>query len=312
MSKLHPGVVVCGVVCLVLLATSSVLALLARWSVRETEVQRVKRESPALQNDEHYASVLLAQRLGADPRHAAAENHRAASALQDPRFEKWKQERGRLVQGEARARAREMAPKHFHAGHDYTVGQQLFVYGEKMGPFVGGRDGKATVGFFDIPFFNCGSPPEGSRKDEEGSFSLFPLNYRQNRRKVPILSCTLSAEQSTKLYDAIKERWFFEFEIDGLPVHGYLGTEQHGQVKVFRHIDLKIDYNEKENRIVYAHVLTFDHNGMQSITRGQPTSLQYTVTTNWDKTEYSSEDRALRYMMNNFFDDLDLHVEYET
>lgn len=281
-------------------------------------VKHIQENSPALNKktkdgQAYFESVMAAQRAGASERHKNAARVRAASRFTDPKFEVWKKERGALVQGEAREEARRNAPKHLHAGHQYAIGQAIQVFGEQAGPISGGATGKEVVDLFDVPWFNCGKPRENAERDDEGSYSLFQISYRQRTMKQKVQRCQLTGEQVTKLHRAIKDRWFFEVELDGLPVHGFIGiVDPKGAVKLFKHIDLQIDYNADENRIVYAHALTFNHAGMQTIQPGQAAAVEFTVTTTWEKTDYSSADRALRYMKNDFFNQLDVSVEFET
>eukprot|EP01065_Artemidia_motanka_P013945 TRINITY_DN17896_c0_g1_i1.p1 TRINITY_DN17896_c0_g1~~TRINITY_DN17896_c0_g1_i1.p1 ORF type:complete len:570 (+),score=198.44 TRINITY_DN17896_c0_g1_i1:115-1824(+) len=184
--------------------------------------------------------------------------------------------------------------------HLYKEGDEVHVYGNKIGPF---NNPLETYGYFDVlPW--C--PPKSMQAKDPGlgealsGDELIRLSvdahFRENVTSAEICSRKVTPQEAVVMRNAVAEQYWYQLYADELPVWAALGTHKDGTVKLFMHQRFSFGYND--DRIVVAK-LTAENPVEISESGG---TLTFTYSVEWFPSKVEFADRFRRYLDETFFE----------
>lgn len=185
------------------------------------------------------------------------------------------------------------------ASHTYADTEAVLVYANKMGPF---NNPLETYAYFELP----GCPPASwdhklpSLGQALAGDELYQMNIKIGfRHDVPHTSLcdfTPSESDASRWRSMVKEQYWYQLSVDGLPVWGSFGKLEKDNPFVYTHQHFDIGYNAEH--IVFANLTV---SAKVAVAPSKPVKFSYSVTFTEHK-EIAFNDRFRRYLDNNFFE----------
>lgn len=199
--------------------------------------------------------------------------------------------------------------------HEYAVGDEVVIWVNKIGPF---NNPQETYTYNSLPFcqapglkepeahaLGIGEILEGNELFNSGHSAKFGVDTA----KTMLCSQTLSDSDALKFGAAVDEYYWYQMNVDDLPVWGLVGKimkadddpellKQYpvGTRVLYTHKKYSISYNDKH--IIHVNLTYSDV--MTSIASNK--KVEFTYEINWVKTEIRFEDRFDRYLEDEFFE----------
>eukprot|EP01083_Nonionella_stella_P075784 206138_1 len=163
------------------------------------------------------------------------------------------------------------------ASHEYTDGESITVWVNKVGPF---NNPTETYAYFKshVPF--CNKAEEMSAKHHEIHYSKFdglgsllegnnlvhsgiPMKFKQNQDKQTDCTMKLDSTKAQALADAIASKYWYQMFIDDLPVWGMVGEYLPLSAETAHHHHDNLQHVEDEqfdyDALTGKHIATYPH-----------------------------------------------------
>lgn len=191
-----------------------------------------------------------------------------------------------------------------HLDHHYNVGDQVPLFGNKVGPLSNPSE---TYEYFDLPF--C--PPDQLIRKKESlgevlsgdrlTNTRYNIKFQENKTVEILCRRTLGRDEVIKFRDAIRRDFYFQMYYDDLPFWGFIGKVERESSNpsrkgprsyLFTHVQFSILYNG--NNVVEVHAFS-DPNHVVDITEDAETDVQFTYSAIWNVTSAEFANRMSRY-----------------
>ncbi|CBY36864.1 unnamed protein product [Oikopleura dioica] len=132
------------------------------------------------------------------------------------------------------------------------------------------------------------------------AYSLYDIRFKKNEAKKTLCQVTLETEDIEKLKQAIRELYYFEFNIDNLPVRGFIGHfEESGLIPVphvercylWSSLHFTFMYNSQSNMIVSVNVSTAGTHPISLDDHDAPLNVEFYYSTEWIETSETISSR---------------------
>jgi len=215
--------------------------------------------------------------------------------------------------------------------HDFKPGDIVPVHVNKVSPYANPSE---SYDYYKLPFCEPKGGAEQIGRDLgeklEGNLpktTPFQIKFARPQTNVHLCKKTLKPQEAWIMVHAIKQYYYYEFEIDNLPVRGFIGTvetedmpETTTRYFLFTHYQFNFLYNEEEGkkgfgRVIHVNVTpSYEHTKEFTIPpKGQepvPVDLEFTYSTTWEKTNVKFENRR-EFWHDTFFhttrNELEIH-----
>lgn len=169
-----------------------------------------------------------------------------------------------------------------------------------VGPY---HNRQETYAYFSLPFC-VGNKQSISHYHEtlsealegiELEFSGYAIDFKDN---IPQDTITCMVELNEEKYKAfvyaVKNHYWYQMYIDGLPIWGSVGKERDKKYYIYTHKKFDIGYNEKQ--IIDVN-LTNGHEQLLHV----GAQIKFTYEVNWHRSAVAFKDRFDKYLDPNFF-----------
>jgi len=135
---------------------------------------------------------------------------------------------------------------------------------------------------------------------------MYNIKFRTDADTEKLCSVQLNPEDIEKLKAAIEDLYYFEFIVDDIPMRGFIGQLEEGNILphthhtyIYTHYDFFFQYND--NKIIFANVSTNARapSKLDDVTSAVELTFTYSVT--WEKTEMAFKDRGKLLRKTGFF-----------
>ncbi|CRL02640.1 CLUMA_CG015777, isoform A [Clunio marinus] len=184
--------------------------------------------------------------------------------------------------------------------HIYEDQEEVVLWMNTVGPY---HNRQETYAYFSLPFC-VGSKQSISHYHEtlsealegiELEFSGYAIDFKEDvTPKTETCMVELSEEKYKAFVYAVKNHYWFQMYIDGLPIWGAVGKEHDKKFYINTHKKFDIGYNGK--RIIEVN-LTNENEQLLHV----GAHLSFTYEVNWRPTTVEFKDRFDKYLDPNFF-----------
>jgi len=183
--------------------------------------------------------------------------------------------------------------------HVYADDEPVKIYANKMGPF---HNPLETYAFFELP----GCPPATWEHKSPGigqalvGDELYPMktdtHFKKDAPDCKVCDFTPTATDAEKWGAMVKEQYWYQLHVDGLPVWASFGKMVGAEPHVYSHQHFHLGYNG--DRIVFANL---------TVSKLVPVLADRAVAFTYDVAyeampKIPFEDRFRRYLDNSFFE----------
>lgn len=91
--------------------------------------------------------------------------------------------------------------------------------------------------------------------------SMYGIQFRENVEMAKLCSVQLNQEDVNKLKNAIEDLYYFEFVADDIPMRGFIGQLEEGNLiphthhtYIYTHYDFYFEYNNDRVGILSSHI----------------------------------------------------------
>eukprot|EP01104_Vermistella_antarctica_P015995 TRINITY_DN5360_c0_g1_i1.p1 TRINITY_DN5360_c0_g1~~TRINITY_DN5360_c0_g1_i1.p1 ORF type:complete len:590 (+),score=143.91 TRINITY_DN5360_c0_g1_i1:203-1972(+) len=196
------------------------------------------------------------------------------------------------------------------ATHRYQKGEVIPFFANKIGPYSNPQE---TYEYYLLKF--C--PPKKGKviKDHKATLgeafegdmleeAAYEIKFGENIQFQSLCSQTLNDQDIEKFKKSIAEYYYFEFLMDDLPVHGFVGppvSETNPRFYIFRHLHFEIVYNN--DRVIFANVTANIHDIQELNT--SPTKVDFSYSVHWSHSDFPFDNRL--DFQGHFFEAMEIH-----
>ncbi|GAB6028159.1 Transmembrane 9 super member 3 [Chamberlinius hualienensis] len=184
--------------------------------------------------------------------------------------------------------------------HKYEDHDEVVLWMNTVGPY---HNRQETYAYFSLPF--CPGPKQAishyhetlgeALQGVELEYSGLAIDFKGDVAKTEYCSVTLTEEQLQAFIYAVKNHYWYQMYIDGLPIWGIAGeSDDHNGFYIWTHKKFEIGYNE--NRIVDVNLTSEVKVKLESGIK-----IPFTYEVLWRKSSTRFEDRFDKYLDPNFF-----------
>lgn len=183
--------------------------------------------------------------------------------------------------------------------HIYEDNEEVVLWFNTVGPY---HNRQETYAYFSLPFC-VGSKQSISHYHEtlsealqgvELEFSGYEMDYKQDIHKTETCMVELTEEKYKAFVYAVKNQYWYQMYIDGLPMWGVVGKEEDKKFYIYTHKKFDIGYNGKQ--IVDVNVTPENKELLQVGAK-----IKFTYEVNWKPSTVKFKDRFDKYLDPNFF-----------
>ncbi|KDO27371.1 hypothetical protein SPRG_06957 [Saprolegnia parasitica CBS 223.65] len=199
--------------------------------------------------------------------------------------------------------------------HEYNAAEEVVVWVNKIGPF---NNPQETYTYNSLPFckapglelpeahaLGIGEILEGNELFNSGMAATFGVDTDMTT----MCSQTLSASEAQEFIDAVDEHYWYQMNVDDLPVWGLVGKvvqadDEPELVNEFA-IGTHLLYTHKKFSISYngPHIIHVNLTYADVATPIQANKkIDFTYEVSWTKTDIAFDDRFDRYLEDEFFE----------
>ncbi|CAL1288739.1 unnamed protein product [Larinioides sclopetarius] len=191
----------------------------------------------------------------------------------------------------------------------YEISEKVILYVNKVGPYFNPHE---TYHYFQLPVcrpekiehksLTLGEVLEGDRM----AYSMYNISFRVPVKNEKLCSLTLNEREIAQLKEAIEDLYYFEFIIDDLPLHGFIGHLEEGgflphshKIYLWTHYTFNIMFNS--DKIISANVSTAGVTPISLNDAAAPFPITHTYSVNWIETRETYDDRLKKARSSSFF-----------
>lgn len=197
----------------------------------------------------------------------------------------------------------------FASATKYKEKEKVEVFVNKVGPYFNPHE---TYHYYQLPVcrpekiqhkaLSLGEVLDGDRM----AVSLYDIAFKVDATKVDLCKLTLKEEDVKRLREAIEDLYYYEIVIDEIPVRGFIGHLEEGNmlphvhtIHFWNHQLINIEYNGDE--IIFANISTKDSELISLDDPTIPLEIPFTYSVKWHETSMEYKDRGKRVRDNIFF-----------
>ena len=179
-------------------------------------------------------------------------------------------------------------------GSKFKDGDIVDVYVNKVGPYWNPHE---TYHYYSLPVcrpskiehksLTLGEVLDGDRMAK----SMYKIEFKKNVDSVKLCSVELNSNDLINLQSAIEDLYYFEFVTDNIPMRGFIGQLEEGNLLphthntyIYTHYDFYFEYNN--NQIIFANVSTKERAPSKLDGIMAPIELTFTYSVTWEQTKY--------------------------
>eukprot|EP01120_Amphizonella_sp_Union-15-10_P015829 TRINITY_DN8212_c0_g1_i2.p1 TRINITY_DN8212_c0_g1~~TRINITY_DN8212_c0_g1_i2.p1 ORF type:complete len:613 (-),score=79.70 TRINITY_DN8212_c0_g1_i2:79-1869(-) len=208
----------------------------------------------------------------------------------------------------------------------YSPKESVTIHVNKVGPYSNPSE---SYDYYSLPVCrpaklerisqNLGEKIEGDKTYN----TPYEIPFKVNIQNKELCVKNYTREETIKLKKAIENEYYYELELDGVPIRGFLGPVEIQVTPVgehIRHVFLYLNmhftilYNEEgpdsKGVVIYANVTSdLDHLKELKDNQEYPVQVQFTYSVSWYPTAIKYEDR-MAFWHDSFFaktSDLEIH-----
>lgn len=191
----------------------------------------------------------------------------------------------------------------------YKDSDHVEVYVNKVGPYWNPHE---TYHYYSLPLcrpnkiehrsLTLGEVLDGDRMAK----SMYDIKFKEPIDTAKLCTVELNQEQIEKLRSAIEDLYYFEFVVDDIPMRGFVGQLEEGNLiphthhtYLYTHYDFNFLYNK--DRIIYANVSTKERAPSKLDDVTAPVELTFTYSVYWEKSNVTFEKRGQLVRSTGFF-----------
>lgn len=185
--------------------------------------------------------------------------------------------------------------------HVYEINEEVVLWMNTVGPY---HNRQETYAYFSLPFCR-GKKKTISHHHEtlaealqgvELKFSGIPIGFCRNETSSKICDLILTEEKQKVFMYAVKNHYWYQMYIDGLPIWSILGDvdQKNNLYYIWTHKKFDIGYNG--NRIVDIN-LTSENKVLLELN----SQIQFTYEVHWKQSDIKFENRFEKYLDPTFF-----------
>lgn len=191
----------------------------------------------------------------------------------------------------------------------YSSGSKVEIYVNKVGPYWNPHE---TYHYYSLPVcrperiehrsLSLGEVLDGDRMAK----SMYDIKFATNIDLTTLCTVKLNAKELESLELAIEDLYYFEFVVDDIPMRGFIGQLEEGNllphthsIYVYTHFEFYFQYNA--DRIIFANVSTKERAPTKLDNVNAPVELTFTYGVVWEKTDVQYKDRGKLLRSSGFF-----------
>lgn len=184
--------------------------------------------------------------------------------------------------------------------HTYEEHDEVVLWMNTVGPYSNRQE---TYAYFSLPFC-VGTKTTINHYHEtlsealqgvELEFSGYEIEFKDDISATEICMVELNEEKVRAFAYAVKNDYWYQMYIDGLPIWGKVGEKEDKKYYIYTHKRFDIGYNNK--RIVDVNIQTADKKEL--LVPGA--KIKFTYEVNWKPSPVKFEDRFDKYLDPTFF-----------
>lgn len=190
------------------------------------------------------------------------------------------------------------------SGKKYKDGDIVDVFVNKVGPYWNPHE---TYHYYSLPVcrptkiehksLTLGEVLDGDRMAK----SLYKIEFNKNVESAKLCTVVLKENDITTLQSAIEDLYYFEFVSDNIPMRGFIGQLEEGNLLphthntyIYTHYDFYFEFNK--NQIIFANVSTKERAPSKLDGLMPPAEITFTYSVTWEQSNvpYSQRGKLLR------------------
>lgn len=186
----------------------------------------------------------------------------------------------------------------------YHKGDAVKLLSNKIGPYF---NPDQTYRFSDFHLFCQSKVSEEHVKDQyfgedlegdsKSEFVGISLGYIENKPRTPLCQVTLTPEDYAQVVVMTKEKWYYEFVLDDLPMNGFVGKygTDDGDVFLTTHYHINVFANLEEGSIIFANLSYSTTNEIVKLSRdvaSNPPVINFTYSVDWFLVNIQHKERS--------------------
>ncbi|GFT99098.1 transmembrane 9 superfamily member 1 [Nephila pilipes] len=198
---------------------------------------------------------------------------------------------------------------YIHSAKGYEINEKVILYVNKVGPYFNPHE---TYHYYQLPVcrpqkiehksLTLGEVLEGDRM----AFSMYNISFRIPVKNEKLCTLSLNEQEISQLKEAIEDLYYFEFILDDLPLHGFIGHLEEGGFlphshKVFLWTQYIFNIMYNNDKIISANVSTAGVVPVNLNEAVAPFRVTHTYSVNWIETKETYEDRLKKLSSTSFF-----------
>ncbi|XP_048590054.1 transmembrane 9 superfamily member 1 isoform X2 [Nematostella vectensis] len=204
---------------------------------------------------------------------------------------------------------------YFSAASTYKDGEKIAMFVNKVGPYFNPQE---TYHYYSLPVCRPNKVEHRSLtlgevlKGDRMAVAMYNIKFKENIESQLLCEVMLNKEELGELKSAIEDLYYFEFVVDDLPVRGFIGHLEEGQIlphrhkiSIWNHLHFTIEYNG--DQVISANVTTKDHDPVNLDDVEVPFKLKHTYSVTWKQTNKQYTQRSKKEGGRFFPKTLEIH-----
>ncbi|GFY64686.1 transmembrane 9 superfamily member 1 [Trichonephila inaurata madagascariensis] len=198
---------------------------------------------------------------------------------------------------------------YIHNAKGYENNEKVILYVNKVGPYFNPHE---TYHYYQLPVcrpqkiehksLTLGEVLEGDRM----AYSMYNISFRVPMKNEKLCTLSLNEKEISQLKEAVEDLYYFEFILDDLPLHGFIGHLEEGGFlphshKIFLWTQYIFNIMYNNDKIISANVSTAGVIPVNLNEAVAPFHVTHTYSVNWIETKETYEDRLKKLSSTSFF-----------
>ncbi|XP_057651232.1 transmembrane 9 superfamily member 3 [Diorhabda carinulata] len=183
--------------------------------------------------------------------------------------------------------------------HIYEDNEEIVLWMNTVGPY---HNRQETYAYFSLPFCVGSKDTIGHYHETlsdalqgvELEFSGIELEFKINMSRGDYCAVQLDEEKYKAFVYAVKNHYWYQMYIDGLPIWGVVGEMKDNSYYIWTHKKFEIGYNGKQ-------IIDVNLTSEEKVELKPTAQLKFTYEVIWKKSNVKFEDRFDKYLDHNFF-----------
>ncbi|KXJ27742.1 transmembrane 9 superfamily member 1 [Exaiptasia diaphana] len=201
------------------------------------------------------------------------------------------------------------------SGASYKDNERVAMFVNKVGPYFNPQE---TYHYYSLPVCRPDKVEHRSLtlgevlKGDRMAVAMYEIRFKENIEKRLLCDVSLNREDLDMIRSAIEDLYYFEFVFDDLPIRGFIGHLEEGQILPHRHkiylwthLHFNILYNG--DQVISANVTTSGNEPVSLDDVEVPFKVQHTYSVSWKSTSFKYSQRNKLHGGRFFQKNLEIH-----